>query len=133
MTGFTISELASEFDVTPRTLRYYEEQGILQPAREGQSRRYSRRDRARLRLALRGKRLGFSLDEIRQMIDLYDGSQDAEAEQLRFALELGRTHRARLEAQLHDLQALMGELQAFETQFTALLRARGDTTDARNV
>ena len=69
---FTITDLAGEFKITPRTIRFYEDKHLLQPSRQGLSRVYSRRDRARLQLILRGKRLGFSLAEIKEMLDLYD-------------------------------------------------------------
>ena len=76
---FSISELAREFDVTTRSIRFYEDQGLLNPTRQGQTRIYSRQDRVRLKLTLRGKRLGFSLAEIRELFDLYDA-------------EIGRAH-----------------------------------------
>ncbi|NIW86644.1 MAG: MerR family transcriptional regulator, partial [Gammaproteobacteria bacterium] len=71
-TVYSIGDLAREFDVTPRTIRFYEDQGLLSPARSGQNRVYTARDRTRLKLILRGKRLGFSLSEIRDILDLYD-------------------------------------------------------------
>ena len=83
---YGIAELAREFDVTTRTVRFYEDKGLLAPLREGQRRVYAPRDRVRLRLIMRGKRLGFSLDEIRQLIDLYD-VDPSEVMQLRHFLD----------------------------------------------
>ena len=77
---WTISELAREFDVTPRTIRFYEDQGIVSPAREGRNRIFGPRDRTRLKLALRGKRLGLQLSEIRSLIDMYDGPGDTDVQ-----------------------------------------------------
>ncbi|MGL4917519.1 MAG: MerR family transcriptional regulator, partial [Aeromonas allosaccharophila] len=74
---FSISELAREFDITTRSIRFYEDQGLLNPAREGQTRIYSKQDRVRLKLTLRGKRLGFSLAEIRELFDLYDADKSS--------------------------------------------------------
>lgn len=94
-TTFSIGELAREFNVTLRTLRFYEDKGLLNPERSGMTRIYSRRDRARLKMALEGKRAGFSLVEIREMIDLYD-LRDGQVTQLRVAIE-------KYEAQIHKL------------------------------
>lgn len=74
---YSISELAREFDVTTRSIRFYEDQGLLNPARQGQTRIYSRQDRVRLKLTLRGKRLGFSLADIRDLFDLYDADKSS--------------------------------------------------------
>ncbi|MBB6096878.1 DNA-binding transcriptional MerR regulator [Deinobacterium chartae] len=128
MSPYSISDLAHEFDVTPRALRFYEEQGLLNPERDGQQRTYSARDRARLKLILRGKRLGFSLAEIRQMLDAYS-APGSETEQLKAAVRLGRQHIRTLETQLDDLQALLSDLRGFEEQFCELLRQKGLTDD----
>ena len=77
---YTITELAHEFDVTPRAIRFYEDMGLLAPARDGRHRIYAQRDRTRLRLTLRGKRLGLSLQEIKQLVDMYDSPQDSAAQ-----------------------------------------------------
>src|SRR3954470_17237824 len=99
--SFTISELADAFGVTPRTIRFYEDQGLLAPAREGLNRVYSYRDRARLTLICRGKRLGFSLKEIKDFLNLYE-VDDRQIEQMRFVLARGRQRIGALEAQLAD-------------------------------
>ncbi|NWG45263.1 MAG: MerR family DNA-binding transcriptional regulator [Alphaproteobacteria bacterium] len=106
---FTISQLAAEFGVTPRALRFYEDRGLLAPARRGQARLYSRRDRARLALILRGKRVGFSLTEIAEMLNLYD-LEDGQETQLRTALGKFRAQIAALEAQRRDIEESIAEL-----------------------
>jgi len=108
--GFTIGELCTEFGVTPRTLRFYEAQGLLAPARDGQARRFSHRDRARLALILRGKRFGFSLEEIRGLLELYDIG-DGGVRQLTETLAAARRHHAQLVAKRDDLTAAIGELE----------------------
>ena len=114
---YTITELSREFDVTPRAIRFYEDQGLLSPSRMGsaKSRVYSTRDRTRLKLTLRGKRLGLSLSEIRELIDMYESPRD-EAAQLSKFLEVLSTHRAALEQQRVDLEAQLKEIGAFEAQ-----------------
>ena len=108
--GFTIGALCTEFGVTPRTLRFYEAQGLLAPAREGQARRFTHRDRARLALILRGKRFGFSLEEIRGLLDLYEIG-DGGVRQLTETLAAARRHHAQLIAKRDDLTAAIGELE----------------------
>lgn len=117
---WTISELAREFDITPRTIRFYEDQGIVSPAREGRNRVYSARDRTRLKLALRGKRLGLQLSEIRALIDLYDTPGDS-ALQLREYLNVLGRHRAALEQQRRDIDETLAEIEAQERQCRELL------------
>ena len=114
---FTISELAQEFDITPRAIRFYEDQGLLTPERRGagSARVYSSRDRTRLKLTLRGKRLGLTLSEIRELIDMYDSPKD-EAAQLKKFLEVLANHRALLTQQREDIEAQLKELGAFEAQ-----------------
>jgi DNA-binding transcriptional MerR regulator len=122
---FTIGELAREFEITPRAIRFYEDQGLLAPAREGVSglrRVYSARDRTRLKLTLRGKRLGFTLSEIRGLLDLYD-SPTGTVTQLRAFLATIAAHRKVLEQQREDLDATLAELASYETQGRALLEA----------
>jgi DNA-binding transcriptional MerR regulator len=119
---FTISELADTFQVTPRTIRFYEDQGLLSPRRDGLNRVYSHRDRARLTLICRGKRLGFSLAEIKDFLDLYD-VDDRQIEQMRFALAHGRERIASLEVQLRDVQQTLSELRALERQIIDHLEA----------
>lgn len=108
-TCFSISELAKEFDVTPRTLRFYEAQGILSPRREGTRRYFSQRDRVRLRLVVRGKRLGFSLIELKNIIDMYD-SEVGEAGQLQYLLKRIHDQCAELEQKRQDINDTLKEL-----------------------
>ncbi|ANN70030.1 MerR family transcriptional regulator [Bordetella bronchialis] len=119
--SWTISELAREFDITPRTIRFYEDQGIVSPAREGRNRVYSARDRTRLKLALRGKRLGLQLSEIRALIDMYDGPGDAAAQQLREYLAVLNRHRETLERQRQDIEDTLEEIAAQEAECRRLL------------
>lgn len=117
---WTISELAREFDVTPRTFRFYEDQGIVSPAREGRNRIFGPRDRTRLKLALRGKRLGLQLSEILTLIDMYDGPGDTEV-QLRQYLAVLAQHRATLEQQRRDIEDTLQEIAVQERQCHDLL------------
>ncbi|WP_421313710.1 MerR family transcriptional regulator [Aeromonas veronii] len=110
---YSISELAHEFDVTPRTIRYYEDEGLLTPLREGQTRIYSHRDKIRLKLTLRGKRLGFSLAEIRELFDMYDTDKSSKT-QLHSMIQLIETKRGVLRQQMEDIQMVMAELEAAE-------------------
>jgi DNA-binding transcriptional MerR regulator len=125
---FTISELADTFQVTPRTIRFYEDQGLLSPRRDVLNRVYSHRDRARLTLICRGKRLGFSLAEIKDFLDLYD-VDDRQIEQMRFALAHGQERIASLEVQLVDVQQTLSELRALESQIVEHLKAAGAAPD----
>jgi len=106
----TIREMCDTFDVTPRTLRFYESKELLFPRREGQKRLFTRRDRARLKLILRGKRFGFSLEEIRQLLDLY-AKGDEQLTQLTRAYELARKRLRDLERQRNDLNAAIADLR----------------------
>ncbi|TPG12261.1 MerR family transcriptional regulator [Sphingomonas oligophenolica] len=115
---FSISDLCTEFDVTARTLRFYEDEGLIAPERRGTQRHYSHRDRARLAWILRGKRVGFSLGEIREMIDLYDVG-DGRRTQRQVAIDHSRARIALLERQKHDLDAAILEL----TEFVGVLEA----------
>lgn len=126
MPTYTISELAREFDVTPRTIRFYEDQGLLAPKRAGaggRQRVYSQRDRTRLKLTLRGKRLGLSLSEIRDLVDMYESPADTVPQLTRFLAVLAR-HRETLAQQLTDLQETLAEIEAHETRARAMLEAR---------
>ena len=118
---FSISELASEFDVTPRAIRFYEDHGLLAPKRAGQRRIYSLRDRTRLKLTLRGKRLGLTLSEIRELIDMYEPGRD-ERPQLQRFLAVLESHRSSLLQQRADLEAQLSELQAFEKRVKKQLK-----------
>ncbi|BCS48047.1 MerR family transcriptional regulator [Aeromonas jandaei] len=111
--SYSISELAHEFDVTPRTIRYYEDEGLLTPQREGQTRIYSHKDKIRLKLTLRGKRLGFSLAEIRELFDMYDTDKSSK-NQLNSMIRLIENKRSALHQQLEDIQMVMAELEAAE-------------------
>lgn len=122
-TTYTISDLAKEFDLTTRAIRFYEDMGLLQPERNGpagRSRIYSARDRTRLRLTLRAKRLGLSLSEAKEIIDLYDSPRDTGV-QLRKFLDVLVVHRRQLEDQMADLQANLEEVQEHEKEARALL------------
>src|SRR5580698_9654356 len=115
-TRYPITELSREFEITPRAIRFYENQGLLTPARVGTNglrRVYSARDRTRLKLTLRGKRLGFTLSEIRDLLDLYDSPTDT-APQLQAFLATVVRHREVLEQQREDLNATLDELAQYE-------------------
>jgi DNA-binding transcriptional MerR regulator len=123
-TTYTISDLAKEFDLTTRAIRFYEDMGLLEPERTGpggRSRVYSPRDRTRLRLTLRAKRLGLSLTEAKEIIDLYDSPRDTGA-QLRKFLEVLAAHRRQLEDRLADLQANLAEVRDQESEARTLLK-----------
>lgn len=117
---YTITELAREFDITPRAIRFYEDEGLLTPARAGRTRVYSKADRTRLKLTLRGKRLGLSLAEIRELIEMYGGVHDSVPQLQRF-LGVLATRRAALEQQRLDIQAVLLEIDMLEQQCHALL------------
>ncbi|WP_416886617.1 MerR family transcriptional regulator [Marinospirillum sp.] len=114
--SYTISDLAKEFDVTTRTLRFYEQQGILNPVRQGQARIYSPKDRVRLMLTLRGKRLGFSLAESKELFDLYDSTAGGDEKQLRTMLDILAKKQADMQQQLRDIQRLQEELELAEAR-----------------
>ena len=119
---YSISQMHSEFAVTPRTLRYYEELGLLQPERRGQHRLYHERDRVRLRLVLRGRRLGFSLAQIREMIDLYD-IDPSERRQLERTVEYGRRRIGELERKRAEIDTALAELRGREAWCRGALAA----------
>ena len=106
----SIRDMCATFDVTPRTLRFYESKELLFPVRDGQRRLFTKRDRARLKLILRGKRFGFSLEEIRQLLDLYH-MDDSQMTQLSKTYELAERHLAQMEAQKAELEEAIGELK----------------------
>ncbi len=120
-TTYTISELAREFGVTTRTIRYYEDQGLLSPKREGMNRIFQNRDRVRLKLALRGKRLGFSLGEIRELFELYDVTRDERRQIEEFLQKLER-RRDLLERQREDIEVMLNEMDFFANQCRRLLK-----------
>ena len=110
---WTITELAEEFDVTPRTIRHYEDVGLLSPERRGTSRVFRARDRVRLALVLRGRRLGFSLEQIATIVNMYD-EQPGEAGQLQYLIERIAIRRAELEQRRRDIDETLAELVAVE-------------------
>ena len=118
----TITELARDFGVTTRAIRYWESHGLVSPAREGGNRIYSKRDRTRLKLALRGKRLGLSLAEIKDLIDMYDTAEDESSQLLSF-LDVLAQRRAALEQQRDDIQAVLKEIARFERQCREMLKS----------
>ena len=123
MTTYTIAELAHEFGITPRTIRFYEDQGLIAPRREGSNGRvrvYTSRERTRLKLALRGKRLGLALAEIKELIDLYD-SRTGSTTQLKRFLAILTKHRAMLEQQLEDIKVTLEEISGHESICRRLL------------
>ena len=120
---FSISELAREFDVTPRAIRFYETEGLLSPRRDGQRRIYTLRDRTRLKLTLRGKRLGLTLAEIRELIDMYEPGRDERPQLERFR-EVLETHRRSLLQQRADIEAQLSEIQTFEKRVNQQLKKR---------
>jgi DNA-binding transcriptional MerR regulator len=122
-TEFSISELAQEFDVTPRAIRFYEDQGLLAPRRAGQRRIYTPRDRTRLKLTLRGKRLGLTLSEILELIDMYEPGRD-ERPQLQRFLSVLEAHRSGLLQQRADIEAQLSEIQAFEKKVRKQIKGR---------
>lgn len=119
-TTFSISDLAKEFGITTRALRFYEDKGLIEPRREGVRRIFSARDRARLKLILRGKRLGFTLQEVGELFQLYD-SVHGETAQLQRALRIQAEKREKLLRQRRDLEATLAELDHFEGQCRELL------------
>jgi len=125
---FTIRDLIKEFAVSARTLRFYEEKGLVDPSRRGEQRLYSRRDRARLAYVLAGKAVGFSLEEVREMLDLYDVG-DGQATQLKVALKKFAERIARLERQKAEIDHVIAELTRASSGMKAKLAARGLAVD----
>jgi DNA-binding transcriptional MerR regulator len=123
MVTYTIAELAREFDITARAIRFYEDQGLLSPSREGvggRNRVYTPRDRTRLKLTLRGKRLGLTLSEIRSIVDMYESPKDTAAQINRFLGVLGH-QRETLEQQRADIEMALEEIAAHEDECRRLL------------
>ncbi|MBT8140308.1 MAG: MerR family DNA-binding transcriptional regulator [Gammaproteobacteria bacterium] len=110
---YSISEFSAEFDITTRSIRFYEEKGLLHPIRQGQNRIFSAADRVKLKLILRGKRLGFSLEESRQIIEMYDPAQ-GNIEQYQSLIRKIREKRSQLQQQLADIEAMMVDLNDSE-------------------
>ncbi|GGY21069.1 MerR family transcriptional regulator [Paludibacterium paludis] len=126
---YTISELSREFDVTTRTIRFYEDEGLIEPARDGQKRIYQRRDRVRLMLILRGKRIGLSLQEIRELFELYDAANDDEPQLQEFIRILGRRE-VQLQEQMKDIKEAMREISQLRRQCESWLKARKERPEA---
>jgi len=125
---FTISQLAREFDLTTRAIRFYEDCGLLSPQRSGRNRVYTLRDRTRLKLTLRGKRLGLTLAEVKELVDMYESPRDTQPQLKKFLVVLA-AHRAQLEQQLADLSVTLDEVRTHEKEARRLL-AEGERRKA---
>lgn len=123
---YAISELVEQFDVTARTIRFYEDQGLLSPDRAGTRRVYAERDRVRLKLILRAKRLGFTLQEIRDTFDLYDSASGEEA-QMRYVLKIIEQHRGILRQQQDDILHVLDDMEGVELRIHSKLKAFPDS------
>jgi DNA-binding transcriptional MerR regulator len=131
MATYTITELAQEFDITPRAIRFYEDRGLISPSREGaggRNRVYTARDRTHLKLTLRGKRLGLSLSDIKSLVDMYSSPKDTETQLHSFLAVLAR-HRAALELQREDIEIMLDEIRVHEEKSMTLL-AQANKPDA---
>jgi DNA-binding transcriptional MerR regulator len=127
---FTIGELAREFDLTTRAIRFYEDCGLITPQRSGRNRVYTQRDRTRLKLTLRGKRLGLTLAEVKELVDMYESPRDTQP-QLKKYLAVLAAHRAQLEQQMADLHVTLDEVRAHEKEARRLLAGSGAKKVAR--
>jgi DNA-binding transcriptional MerR regulator len=121
-TTLTIGELAHEFGLTTRAIRFYEDCGLLTPQRQGRNRVYTARDRTRLKLTLRGKRLGLTLAEVKELVDMYESPRDTLPQLRKFLAVLGE-HRAQLEQQMADLHVTLDEVRGHEKDVKRLLAA----------
>ncbi len=119
-TTYSISDLSKEFDITTRSIRFYEDQGLLKPTRRGQTRIYNLTDKVRLKLILRGKRLGFSLAETRRLFELYDADKNSSS-QLQTMLDLVKDKKSSLLQQMDDIKVVLMELNSAEQQCHAAL------------
>ncbi len=128
-TTYSIGQLCAEFGVTPRTLRFYEYKELLAPVREGQRRLFTCRDRARLKLILRGKRFGFSLDEMKDLLDLYD-IDATQVTQLSAALEAARRHHAELTAKRDELALALADLEVQMREVRRMIEERSGASAA---
>jgi len=126
---YSIGDLAKEFDITTRSIRFYEDQGLIHPARKGQTRIYNQRDRVRLKLILRGKRLGFSLAETGRLFELYDADKTS-ATQLETVMALVEQKRSDLQQQLEDINAVLIELDNLEDNCRSTLKEITKNADA---
>lgn len=127
---FTTAELAREFELTTRAIRHYEAMGLIAPERRGRARIFSARDRVRLRLVKRGRRLGFSIEEIKEILDLYDAER-GEERQILLLLGKLRARREKLQAQIRDLTAILEELDGVEAQCIETLSRGLASSDVR--
>lgn len=133
MSTYTITELAREFDITPRAIRFYEDQGLLSPQRTGTNghmRIYTARERTRLKLTLRGKRLGLSLSEIKGLVDMYESSSDSVPQIKRFLVVLAR-HRETLERQREDIEVTLAEIALHEQECRRVLEGGAPQKNGR--
>jgi DNA-binding transcriptional MerR regulator len=121
---FTIGELAREFDLTTRAIRFYEDCGLITPQRSGRNRVYTQRDRTRLKLTLRGKRLGLTLAEVKDLVDMYESPRDTQAQLKKYLVVLA-SHRAQLEQQMTDLHVTLDEVRSHEKEAQRLLDDAG--------
>ncbi len=133
---FTISELGNEFGITTRAIRFYEDKQLLSPSRQGNRRVYSRSDRTRLKLLLRGKRLGWPLEEIRDVLNMYDQGHEGEIQQLEYTCRKVRESREQLEQQQRDIEAALQDLDSIESRCLAridlLIADEKETGQAEN-
>ena len=129
---FTIGELAREFDLTTRAIRYYEDCGLITPQRAGRNRVYTQRDRTRLKLTLRGKRLGLTLAEVKELVDMYESPRDTRPQLQKYLAVLG-AHRAQLEQQMADLHITLDEVRVHEKEARRLLAGAGAKDGAKKV
>ena len=125
---YTITELAREFGITPRAIRFYEDEGLLAPTRAGRNRIYAKRDRTRLRLVLRGKRLGLSLSEIAEIIDLYEVARDESSQALTLLNKLS-TRKKQLIQQREDIEQVMHDIEQLEQYCHSVLQPPGLRAD----
>ena len=128
-TPMTIREMSDAFQITPRTLRFYESKELLFPVRDGQKRLFIKRDRARLKLILRGKRFGFSLEEIRQLLEMYDVS-DPEQTQLKETYAIAQKHLCELKHKRDEMDEVIADLEEQIKWGERILRASGSTRNA---
>ena len=127
---FTIGELAREFDLTTRAIRFYEDCGLITPQRSGRNRVYTQRDRTRLKLTLRGKRLGLTLAEVKDLVDMYESPRDTRPQLEKYLVVLA-SHREQLEQQMADLHVTLDEVRAHERDAQRLLEQSGANGKAR--
>ena len=131
MSNYSIQHLSKLYDVTPRTIRFYEDKGIITPKRQGVTRIFSERDKVRLELTLRGRRLGFSLDEIREIIDMYDPEQPDDPQQLLYLCTKIREHRKLLINKINDIYNTLNTMDEVERKALENLRVQQSKANAK--